>query len=93
MGNLNQKESRFYKHSITMSKDQLTSLIECVALVFDPLPEKMEDFKEKLYLVFNGKKPETLIPFIQNQAVKDPVLMPPFAEGTYGTIHPIDGNT
>jgi len=86
-------ESRFYKHSITMSEDHLTSLIDCVVPVFDPLPEKMEDFKEKLYLVFNGEKPETLIPFIQNQADTDPVLMPYSAEGTYGTIHPIDGNT
>jgi hypothetical protein len=88
-----ESNSRFYKHSIDMSEDQLTSLIECVALVFDPLREELEDFKKKLYLVFNGEKPETLIPFIQNQAVKDPVLMPPFTEGAYGTIHPIVGNT
>ena len=82
-------ESRFYKHSITMSEDQLTSLIECVVPVFDPLAEKMKDFKDQLYLVFNGEKPETLIPFIQDQADTDPVLMSYSTEGTYGTIHSI----
>jgi hypothetical protein len=88
-----ESNSRFYKHSIDMSEDQLTSLIDCVVPVFDPLREELEDFKKKLYLVFNGEKPETLIPFIQDQADTDPVLeMSYFEEGTYGTIHPIDGN-